>query len=235
MTRGCTPARAFLAWWPLLHYHPCELPQVCMLLFLRKINTKTRVTGRVTDTICQRGVPSLQSPSIFNCPPSPLLPRSYPLQAHHKLLFLFWNRMFSSNCPVDGDSPAASPSQSIHNVWLESRRFEHKGEIGHLTPGAHRPFTLQNVCLAYEMVRVHTLEMFRTIWVPRTSLVFFFNLCRGVFPAFRGFYQALIIDKVRLLITHGCTGPSAHTRYTGSLLHSLLFLHLGTPLAPVGH
>ena len=128
-------------------------------------------------------------------------------QSTHELLFLLRDWMFPSHPPAD---PPA-PSDDIHHVWLASRRFEHKGDIALLAPGAHRQFTLRNISLAYEMLRVHTFEMFRTIWVPRTSLVFLFNLCRGVFPAFRGYSQALIIDEVRLLITRACTGPSAHT------------------------
>lgn len=103
--------------------------------------------------------------------------------------------------PSDPDnSPPTTSSHTIHDVWLASRRFEHKGEIGHLTPGAHRQFSLRNAYLAYEILRVHTFEMFRAIWVPRTSLVFLFNLCRGVFPAFRGYSQALIIDELHSLI-----------------------------------
>ena len=155
-------------------------------------------------------------------------------QSAHELLFLFRDWMFPSDHPDNSPPP---PSHSIHDVWLASRRFEHKAEIGFLAPGAHRQFSLRNVYLAYEMLRVHTFEMFRTIWVPRTSLVFLFNLCRGVFPAFRGYSQALIIDEVRLLITRGCTGPfgSHVTRNTGSLPHCLPLLHLGSPLTPPGH
>lgn len=133
-------------------------------------------------------------------------------QSVHELLFLCRDWMF----PSDSDnSPAPTiPPRSIRNVWLASRRFEHKGEVGHLAPGAHRQLNLRNAYLAYEILRVHTFEMFQTLWVPRTSLVFLFNLCRGVFPAFRGYSQALIIDEVRLLITraHGLhLSPLTHT------------------------
>ena len=166
--------------------------------------------GPLASSLPQGPVPSLPPPS------SMVLLHHRPSSAHilsqstHELLFLFRDWMFPSDHPAD-DSPPPPPSHSIHDVWLESRKFEHKGEIAHLAPGAHRQFTLRNICLAYEMLREHTFEMFRTIWVPRTSLVFLFNLCRGVFPAFRGYSQALIIDEVRLLITRGCTGPPAHT------------------------
>ena len=130
-------------------------------------------------------------------------------QSAHELLVLLRDWMFPPDHPANAPAP---PSHSVYDVWLASRKFEHKTEIGYLAPGAHRQFNLRNVYLAYEMLRVHTFEMFRTIWVPRTSLVFVFNLCRGVFPAFRGYSQALIIDEVRLLITRGRTGPlSSHT------------------------
>ena len=165
-------------------------------------------------------------------PPTPPLPSPMvllhhrPSSAHilsqstHELLFLLRDRMFPSDLPHNSPSP---PPHSIHHVWLESRKFEHKSEIGYLAPGAHRQFTLRNIWLAYEMLRVHTFEMFRTIWVPRTSLVFLFNLCRGVFPAFRGYSQALIIDEVRLLILpvclHSCSSLLTHVttfRFTPS-------------------
>jgi len=132
-------------------------------------------------------------------------------QSTHELLFLLRDWMFPSDTPADDPPPPPPPSGSIYDVWLASREFETKTEHGTLAPGAHRQFTPRNIFLAYEMLRVHTFEMFRTIWVPRTSLVFLFNLCRGVFPAFRGYSQALIIDEVRLLITRVCTGPPAHT------------------------
>lgn len=156
-------------------------------------------------------------------------------QSVHEFLFLCRDWMF----PSDPPKTPPTPSHSIHDVWLASRKFEHKGELGYLAPGAHRQLNLRNAYLAYEILRVHTFEMFRTIWVPRTSLVFLFNLCRGVFPAFRGYSQALIIDEVRLLITRGRgrTGPLTDhvTSTTASLAHSLPILHLGTPFAPVGH
>jgi hypothetical protein len=134
-------------------------------------------------------------------------------QSAHELLFLCRDLMF----PSDHQDDPATPSQSIHEVWLASRRFEHKADSGYLAPGAHRQFSLRNAYLAYEILREHAFEMFRTIWVPRTSLVFLFNLCRGVFPAFRGYSQAMIIDEVRLFITRfrGCTASvpltPAHT------------------------
>jgi len=142
------------------------------------------------------------------------------LQSTHELLFLLRDWMFPSDLPADHPPPPPPPQNSIHHVWLESRRFEHKSESGILAPGAHRQLNLRNIALAYEMLRVHTFEMFRTIWVPRTSLVFLFNLCRGVFPAFRGYSQALIIDEVRLLITRACPGPfSSHVT---TQVHSLV-------------
>ena len=131
-----------------------------------------------------------------------------PSQSAHKLLVLLRDWMFPPDHPSNAP---ASPSPSIYDVWLASRKFEHKMEIGYLAPGAHRQFSLRNVYLAYKMVRVHSFEILRTIWVPQTSLIFVFNLCRGLFPAFRGYSQALIIDEVRLLITRGRTGPLAHT------------------------
>lgn len=98
----------------------------------------------------------------------------------------------------------------IHDLGLASRRFDHRVEIRRIAQGAHPHLTLRNICLTYEILRVHTMEMFRMIWVPRTSLVFFFSLYRGPFPAFRGHSQALVIDEVRLFITRGRADPSAH-------------------------
>ena len=165
-----------------------------------------------------------------------------PSQAHilsqsvHELRLLCRDWMF----PSDPDSSPPTPPRSIHHVWLASRRFEHKGETGYLAPGAHRHLSLRNAYLAYEILRVHTFQMFRTIWVPRTSLVFLFNLCRGVFPAFRGYSQAMIIDEVRLLITRarGCTAPpDSHVTFitTASLPRRLPLFHLGSHPTPASH
>lgn len=117
------------------------------------------------------------------------------------LLFFIPPTLFKS--PKAAWSPDATlPIETIYDIWLASREsrtnpWEPKPhETGLLAPGAHRPVTFSNVLLAYNILRNHAFEMFRTIWVPRTSLVLIFNICRGFFPAFRGYSQALIIDEV---------------------------------------
>lgn len=120
------------------------------------------------------------------------------------LLFFMPPTLFTSPKFVWSPDPTPLPAETIYEIWLTSRQtrsnpWEPKThETGLLPPGAHRPLTLSNILLAYNILRNHAFEMFRTIWVPRTSLVLIFNVCRGFFPAFRGYSQALIINEVRI-------------------------------------
>ncbi len=82
--------------------------------------------------------------------------------------------------------------------WLASRRPSGDG-AGCLPPGAHRPFTLYNLTLAYNLSRCCTSEILYSLWVMhpfRISLMLSLDLVRGVFPAFRGYSQALMVDEV---------------------------------------
>ncbi|KAI0774358.1 P-loop containing nucleoside triphosphate hydrolase protein [Fomes fomentarius] len=89
--------------------------------------------------------------------------------------------------------------------WLASRRPSGDG-LGCLPPGAHRPFTLYNLTLAYNLSRCCTSEILYSLWVmhpSRISLMVSLDLVRGVFPAFRGYSQALMVDEIQKLIMSG--------------------------------
>jgi hypothetical protein len=111
----------------------------------------------------------------------------------HFLFFVPPTLFASPKSPVwSADAPL--PTETMYDIWLASRTTT--DDNGLLAPGAHRPVTFANVLLAYNILRNHAFELFRTIWVPRTSLVLTFNVFRGFFPAFRGYSQSLIINEV---------------------------------------
>ena len=88
----------------------------------------------------------------------------------------------------------------LYTDWLASRRHPGLG-AEYLPPGAHRPFTLHNLVLAYNLSRCSSSELLSSLWDMhpyRISVMVTFDLLRGVFPAIRGYSQALMVDEVRV-------------------------------------
>ncbi|ESK93720.1 xenobiotic-transporting atpase [Moniliophthora roreri MCA 2997] len=98
---------------------------------------------------------------------------------------------------------------SIYDIWLLSRRIPGEEKESLLVSGAQRRFTTRNLHLAYLVLTGCTLSFLKKIWSNhpcRTAMMVSFNIVRSLFPAFRGYSQALIIDEVQTLIASGaCT------------------------------
>ncbi|KAJ6516212.1 P-loop containing nucleoside triphosphate hydrolase protein, partial [Mycena sanguinolenta] len=98
--------------------------------------------------------------------------------------------------------PSASV-ESAYDAWLASRVLP-RGEL--LVPGAHRRFSLANVKLACIIIRTCAFDFFShllSLHPIRTTLMMTLNIVRSIFPAFRGYSQALIIDELQSLVTSG--------------------------------
>jgi len=66
-------------------------------------------------------------------------------------------------------------------------------------PGAHRPINEENIRLAVTITRGCVFDLFILLWSlhpVRTTLMMVINVVRGMFPAFRGYSQAMIVDEV---------------------------------------
>ncbi|KAF8974685.1 P-loop containing nucleoside triphosphate hydrolase protein [Flammula alnicola] len=113
--------------------------------------------------------------------------------------------------PADFQLPPRNPSyskasklepESIYDAWLASREIP--GQKGsYLVPGAPRPLTLENARLALFVTQHCTLDFLRVLWALnplRTTLMMTLNIVRSLFPAFRGYSQALIVDELQTLI-----------------------------------
>lgn len=101
--------------------------------------------------------------------------------------------------PAPEEGPRAEhPQASLYHAWLASRVAPAaKGVL--LTPGAHRPLSRDNVELAVAIARRSFCSVFALLcelhpW--RLAAMVAMDLFRGVFPAFRGYSQALIINEV---------------------------------------
>ncbi|KAJ3506782.1 hypothetical protein NLJ89_g6676 [Agrocybe chaxingu] len=92
--------------------------------------------------------------------------------------------------------------QTAYDAWLESRQMP--GQPGvFLVPGAPRPLTWDNVRLALFITQTCTTEFLTVLWrlnPLRTTLMMSLNIVRSLFPAFRGYSQALIVDELQTLI-----------------------------------
>ncbi|KAH8106134.1 P-loop containing nucleoside triphosphate hydrolase protein [Cristinia sonorae] len=111
----------------------------------------------------------------------------------------------------------------LHDVWLASRSCSNQHRL--LAPGAQRPFSIHNIKLAYAIVTRCAFQFAALLWnlhPLRVLLMVALDLFRGVFPAFRGYSQALIIDELQTLISSG--------NYTWERLVRLLLVELGRVL-----
>ncbi|KAF8165071.1 P-loop containing nucleoside triphosphate hydrolase protein [Crassisporium funariophilum] len=92
--------------------------------------------------------------------------------------------------------------ESVYDAWLTSR--EMPGQKGaYLVPGAPRALTLENARLALFVTQTCTLDFLKVLWglnPLRTTLMMALNIIRSLFPAFRGYSQALIVDELQSLI-----------------------------------
>ncbi|KAJ7233135.1 P-loop containing nucleoside triphosphate hydrolase protein [Mycena haematopus] len=109
----------------------------------------------------------------------------------------------TGHCLFPDDYSLPSEPMSAYDAWLFSRVLP-RGEL--LVPGAHRRFSLVNVKLACIIIRTCAVDFFShvlSLHPVRTTLMMALNIVRSIFPAFRGYSQALIIDELQSLITSG--------------------------------
>ncbi|KAF9076497.1 P-loop containing nucleoside triphosphate hydrolase protein [Rhodocollybia butyracea] len=129
--------------------------------------------------------------------------------------------------------PAVNQAEDIqtpYDIWLASRAVAGSKEL--LIPGAQRPLTFRNARLAYMMLQSNTFGLFKRLCgshPKRTVLMLATHLARSMFPAFRGYSQALIIDEIQLQFTSDTfswprllhlTGTELIRRYIEGLLDS---------------
>lgn len=124
---------------------------------------------------------------------------------------------------------------SLYDIWLSSRQIAGDEKGSFLVSGAQRHMTRRNIHLAYLVLTRCTFCFLRKIWSHqpcRTAMMVSFNIVRSLFPAFRGYSQALIIDEVQTLIASGaCTwsrlfsllGTELVRRYLEGFMESLAF------------
>ncbi|KAG0699862.1 P-loop containing nucleoside triphosphate hydrolase protein [Suillus ampliporus] len=94
----------------------------------------------------------------------------------------------------------------IQKAWLASRVIPRR-RGSYLMPGAHRSINEANIRLAVTITRGCVFDLFRVLWSlhpVRTTFMMIINVVRGLFPAFRGYSQAMIVDELQNLISSGC-------------------------------
>lgn len=92
--------------------------------------------------------------------------------------------------------------ETIYEAWLASRQIPGQ-KNSYLVPGAPRPLTLENARLALFVTRTCTFDFLRILWglnPLRTTLMMALNIVRSLFPAVRGYSQALIVDELQGLV-----------------------------------
>ncbi|KAJ3723329.1 P-loop containing nucleoside triphosphate hydrolase protein [Lentinula raphanica] len=119
---------------------------------------------------------------------------------------------------------------SAFDIWLASRASSDSKEL--LVPGAMRPLTIRNARLAYRLLQTYTSGLLKRLYSGhpnRTMFMLSAQLTRSLFPAFRGYSQALIIDEIHLQFASGTfkwlkllrlAGSELARRYLESLFDS---------------
>ncbi|KAJ7122754.1 P-loop containing nucleoside triphosphate hydrolase protein [Mycena epipterygia] len=116
---------------------------------------------------------------------------------------LFPDDFYIPSEPLDPSEKASVPVESVYDAWFASRILP-GGET--LVPGAHRSLSLSNLKLACIIIRACVFDFFThilSLHPVRTALMMSLNVLRSIFPAFRGYSQALIIDELQSLVTSG--------------------------------
>lgn len=113
------------------------------------------------------------------------------------------------NCYSRDTSPKCAPTRAaaanllprpIFEDWLDSRTLPSDAR-DRLSPGAQRAVTRQNLSLASEISKKCALKFCAMIWnlhPYRLMILILFDIFRGIFPAFRGYSQAMILDEVSI-------------------------------------
>ncbi|KIK65609.1 hypothetical protein GYMLUDRAFT_39086 [Collybiopsis luxurians FD-317 M1] len=124
---------------------------------------------------------------------------------------LFWPRFMSLSSRRGAPHPEKEEKEfeeglaSAYEVWLASRAVNGKSKEL-LVPGAQRPLTVRNARLAYRMIQNNSVGLLKHLCgshPKRTALLLATQLARSLFPAFRGYSQALIIDEIQLQFASG--------------------------------
>ncbi|OCH87892.1 P-loop containing nucleoside triphosphate hydrolase protein [Obba rivulosa] len=105
----------------------------------------------------------------------------------------------------DYRKPARAGDDAIYAAWLKSRTVA-QASGDHIAPGNHRPFNHTTAQLAHELCKLcfpDILGLFFTLHPWRTALMIILQLIRGMFPAFRGFSHAVLIDELQSMIISG--------------------------------
>jgi hypothetical protein len=102
--------------------------------------------------------------------------------------------------PTEGEPPKFSPrsGDAVYDAWLSSR-YAHGYHEPPLVPGAQRPLNRTNLRLAYTIAAECAWDLFQLLWSLhplRAAAMVTLNVIRGLFPAFKGYSQALIINEV---------------------------------------
>ncbi|KAH0587187.1 hypothetical protein H2248_005996 [Termitomyces sp. 'cryptogamus'] len=110
------------------------------------------------------------------------------------------------NCHPVEESDIWEEPESAYGAWLASREVPGQKDT-YLVAGAQRPLSLANARLALcATIYGSVFNLFKNLLLLnplRTALMMSLNIIRSLFPAFRGYSQAMIIDELQSLIVSG--------------------------------
>jgi hypothetical protein len=120
---------------------------------------------------------------------------------------------FSPSSPLsDCDPPKFVPTRDVYSLWRESRMCGTYGEP--LVSGGQRPFTRANLNLAGDLLKACAADLIKLVWgmhPGRTTSMMLLNVVRGLFPAFKGYSQALIVNEVNQHFSLGINHKSSQS------------------------
>lgn len=142
----------------------------------------------------------------------------------------------SSTSPSSADPPQQEP-RSVYNAWLASRVPSHQNG-GYITAGAQRPLTRANLRLAQRIAELCIPQMLQVFWSRhpyRAFVMVALSFVRGIFPVFKGYTHALIINEASILSRHLAISTFLNERpFTDPDFTLFRSLHLGLFNPPLG-
>jgi hypothetical protein len=104
-------------------------------------------------------------------------------------------RSLSSSQEINQGRLDEPQKDTLFNLWLASRTLVSTRSL----VGATRPLGKQSVALAQRVVRICAPEMLKLFWNGhpyRMLFVLALSFARGIFPVFKGYSHAMIINEV---------------------------------------
>lgn len=126
-----------------------------------------------------------------------------PLLTKLSKLFISLNQVSGPEFNSCQKQMTTEPQNVLYDIWLATRFLRRNNSSHYSNPGSNRPLTIQNIQAAFKIVTLCACDLITRLFAlqpTRTIFLILFELLRGLFPALRGYSQALLLNEVRHIL-----------------------------------